>query len=76
MQIGDGQAQAVENLGAGDDVNGAGGGGERLGVGPAVARLNDAQLAQTEIGHGPGGGADILAKLRIDENDARRRSGA
>ena len=47
----------------------------RLVVGPAVARADQPQIGEPEIGHGARGKADILAELRVDENDGRRRRG-
>ena len=38
-------------------------------IGPAVARVDDAQTRQGEIAHGAGRHADILAELRLDQND-------
>src|ERR1700721_68519 len=48
---------------------GAGGGAHRLDVGPAVARLDEAQARQAEIGHGARRRADVLAELRLDQHD-------
>jgi hypothetical protein len=43
----------------------------RFVIGPALPRLNQPKLRQTEIGHCARGGADILAKLRFDQHDNR-----
>ena len=48
----------------------------RLVVGPAVARGDQPQIGEPEIGHGARGKADILAELRVDENDGGRRDRA
>ena len=45
----------------------------RLLVRPAVAGRDEAELGEAEIGHGAGGEADILAKLRFDKNDRGRQ---
>ena len=48
-------------------------GGQRLGgrIGPAIARGRDAQLRQAEVQHGARRRADILAKLRLGQDDDR-----
>ncbi len=38
---------------------------------PSVARVDQAQLRQAEIGHRAGHHADIFAKLRLDQDDGR-----
>jgi len=38
-------------------------------VRPAIARRHQPQIGQTEIGHGTGGKANILTKLRPDQHD-------
>ena len=53
---------------------GAGGRQRARSIGPAVARLDQPQPRQPEIGHGAGGRADILAELRLDQDHHRRRA--
>ena len=48
---------------------GAGGRALRAAIGPAVARIDDAQAREREIAHGARRHADILAKLRLNQND-------
>ena len=45
--------------------------GARLVARPAVARIDEPQLGQAEIGHGARHHADVLAELRLDEDDRR-----
>jgi hypothetical protein len=45
----------------------------RLVIGPAVAGGDQSEISKPEIRHSPRGKADILAKLRLDQNDSRRR---
>ena len=69
--IGDGGLQGVEKRGAVEDAISAGRHHARLVIGPALPRLDDAQPRQAEIRHGAGGGADIFAELRLDQDDDR-----
>ena len=48
---------------------GPGGGALGADIGPAVARIDDPQARQREITHGARGHADVLAELRLDQND-------
>src|SRR5690606_4800625 len=57
-----------------DDMVGARGSGDGALVRPAIARVDDAQVPETEIGHGAGRGTDILAELWLAQDD--RRAGA
>ncbi|MEH2475941.1 hypothetical protein V1284_007385 [Nitrobacteraceae bacterium AZCC 2299] len=61
----------VEQFDLVEDVIGTGGGAAGMDVGPAVARIDDAQPGQPEITHGARGHADVLAELRLDQNDDR-----
>src|SRR6201999_950332 len=51
------------------DMVGAGGGTAGMDVRPAVARIDDAKPRQREIAHRTRGHADVLAELRLDQND-------
>ena len=48
---------------------GAARGSDRLVRGPAVARPHQPKIIETAIQHGARGGADILAELRLHQND-------
>src|SRR5262249_51764088 len=48
----------------------------RFVIGPALPRIDEPQLRQAEIRHGAGGGADILAELRLDQDHDRAAAGA
>jgi len=67
--IGDRLLDGVEQGGLIQDVVGAGGGALGMDVGPAVARIDDPQSGQPEITHRARGHADVLAELRLDQND-------
>ena len=67
-QIGDRLLDSNEQFGLLQDLVGAGGGALRGDVRPAVARIDDAQARQRKIAHRARGHADILAKLRLDED--------
>ena len=56
-----------------DEKGSTGSGCVRLVIRPAVAGRHQAQIGEPEIGHGAGGEADILPKLRPDEDDGRGR---
>jgi hypothetical protein len=71
MQILDRRWQVVEDLRRIDNMIGAARSGARLVVREFLARLDEAQLRQTEIRHGPRHHADILRQLRFDQNDRR-----
>jgi hypothetical protein len=45
----------------------------RLVIGPAVAGSDQSEIGNPEIRHGPRGEADILAELRLDQDDRGRR---
>ena len=47
---------------------GAGRGAPCMHVGPAVARVDDAQPREREIAHRPRRHADVLAELRLDQD--------
>src|SRR6266576_6352349 len=51
-----------------ENMIGAGSGALRADVRPAVARIDDAQPRQRKIAHRARGHADVLAKLRLDQN--------
>ena len=72
--VGDRLLHGVEQLDLVQDVVGAGGGARGLDVRPAVARVDDAQPRQREIAHRARGHADVLAELRLDQNDDGARS--
>jgi hypothetical protein len=67
--IGDRLLDGVEQLDLVEDVIGAGGSPAGMDVRPAIARIDDAQPGQAEIAHGPRAHADVLAELRLDEDD-------
>jgi hypothetical protein len=55
------------------DAIGSGRHHARLLVWPFLLRLDQPQARQSEIGHCARGRADVLAELRLDENDHGRR---
>ena len=69
--VGDRGFERVVKRGVVEDAVGAGRHHARLVVRPALPRLDQPQPRQAEIGHGAGGGADILAKLRLDQDHDR-----
>ena len=69
VQIGDRLLDGVEQLGLIQNMVGAGGGALRGDVRPAVARIDDPQPRQREIAHRARGHADVLAELRLDQDD-------
>ena len=73
VEIGDRRGEIGKHHGRVDDVVGLAGRGPRLVVRPAVARIDQPELGQPEIGHGARHHADILAELRLDEDDDRLR---
>ena len=72
--VGDGGFEAVVEHRAVEDAVGASRHHRRLVVWPALPRLDQAQPRQAEIRHGARRGADILAKLRLDQHDDGRRA--
>ena len=74
----DGQAlytvMCHEDGGIVDDLGRARGHGDGIGIGPAVARGDEAHMFKPEIQHRARGGADILAHLRAREHHQRGRS--
>jgi dihydroorotase len=71
MQVGHRLGQGFEYFGTVEDMFGTGGGRTGLLVQPVVARPDDAQFEQAEIGHGTGHHADILTQLRFDQENDR-----
>ena len=67
--IGHRRFDRVEQFDTFQDVVGAGGRALRGDVRPAVARIDDAKPRKREIPHRARGHADVLAKLRLDQND-------
>ena len=68
VEIGDRRSNRVEQLGTLENMVGACRGALGGDVRPAVARLDDPQTRKREIAHGAGRHADVLAKLRLDQN--------
>ena len=68
MQIGDRGGRCLENADFVEHFGGPGGGADRLGVGPTVARPHQPEIGQAEVEHGAGGGPDVLTQLRVDEH--------
>ena len=68
IEVGHRRRNRIEQLGAVEDVIGAGGGALGGDVGPAVARLDDPQARECKIAHGARRHADVLAELRLDQN--------
>ena len=66
--VGDRLLHGVEQLDLVQDVIRAGGGALRAEVGPAVARIDDAQPREAKIAHRTRGHADVLAELRLDQD--------
>src|SRR4029077_13890165 len=54
-----------------EDIGGARGRRARAFFRPAVTRCDEAQIRETEIRHGARAHADVLGKLRLDEDDRR-----
>jgi hypothetical protein len=71
--IGDRRLHRVVELRLVEDAIGAGSRPACVDVGPAVARLDQAQPLEGEIGHHARGRADVLAELRLDQDDDRTR---
>ncbi len=69
--VGDRRLDGVEQLDLVEDVVGAAAARCARNIGPAVARLDDAQPRQPEIAHGARRHADVLAELRLDQNHGR-----
>ena len=74
--IGDGVGHRVIELGPFEHEVGTARRRAGIGIGPTVARGDDAHFGQAEIEHRPCRLADVLAKLRADEDDNRRRCDA
>jgi hypothetical protein len=70
-QIGDRLSQAGVEPRAVEHRVGAARRGDGFLIGPAVARLDQPQIVESAIEHRPRRGADILAELRLDQNDRR-----
>ncbi|MGY3549697.1 hypothetical protein ACVW0W_005464 [Bradyrhizobium sp. USDA 4469] len=68
IEIGDRLLDRVEQFDLFQNVVGAGGGALCRDVGPAVARVDDAQGAQGKVAHGACGHADVFAELRLDQD--------
>ena len=69
--VGDGRRQIVEQRGVVENAVGARGRALRVNIGPAVARLDEPQPPESEIRHDAGRRADVLAELRLDQDDDR-----
>jgi hypothetical protein len=69
VDVGNGLGHGVEQLDMVNDMVGARRSPLGGNIGPAVARIDQAQARQREIAHGASGHADILAKLRLDQDD-------
>jgi len=69
VEVGHSVRHRVEQFDMVDDVVGASGGTLGGDIGPAVARVDQTQPRQREIAHGACGHADILAKLRLHQDD-------
>ena len=67
-QVGDRLLDGIEQLGLLQNLVGAGRRPLCRDVRPAVARIDDSQTRQRKIAHRARGHADILAKLRLDED--------
>ena len=67
--VGDRRFNGLEQFDPVEDMIGARGCALRRDIGPAVARVDDAQPCQAEIAHGARRHADVLAELRLDQND-------
>ena len=68
MQVGDRRRPRVVQRRRVQDAVGAGGGAPGALLRPAVARRHQPQVEQPAIGHGAGGGADVVRKLRADQD--------
>jgi hypothetical protein len=72
VEVGDGLLHAgVDGRGV-EDVRGAGGRLPHALLGPAVLRVDEAQVRQAEIRHGAGRHADVLGELGLDQDDGGR----
>src|SRR5499427_5192571 len=71
--IGDRRLQRVEQRRRFENAVGTGGRAVRVNIGPAVARVDEAQLREAEIRHHARGRADVFAELRLDQDDDRPR---
>jgi hypothetical protein len=67
--VGDRLLDRVEQLDVIQDMVGAGGGAPGMDVRPAIARIDDPKPRQPEIAHRARGHADVLAELRLDQDD-------
>ena len=73
--IGHGFLDAIEELRLFEHNVGSARGRAGIGIGPAIARSDKPQFGQAEIEHGSRRLADVLAELRANEDDNRRRRG-
>src|SRR5690606_9563593 len=69
VQVADGIFERVENTGSIDHMIRLGSGRTRLLARPAIARVDETKLCQTEIGHRACHHSDVFAKLRFDEDN-------
>ena len=67
--VGDRLLDRLEQLDMIQNMIGAGGGALGANVRPAVAGIDDAQPRERKIAHRARGHADVLAELRLDQND-------
>jgi len=69
VEVGDRLLHRVEQFDLFQNVVCAGRGALGGDVGPAVPGVDDAQAAQGKVAHGARGHADVLAELRLDQDD-------
>ena len=69
--VGDGLGDAAVDRGRVQDVRRARGRLAHALLGPAVLRVDEAQLREAEIRHGTGGHADVLGELRLHQDHRR-----
>src|SRR6266851_8010677 len=67
--VGDRLSNSIEQLDLIQNMIGAGGRAPGMHIGPAIARIDDAQARQPKVAHRTRGHADVLAELRLDQND-------
>jgi hypothetical protein len=76
VEVGDGPGAVGMDARPLDHPARPGRGAERLVARPAVARVHQPQIVEAEVGHGARRRADVLAQLRVDQDDGRRAGAA